>query len=439
MWGSCKLKQPATGFGPRAFWLPVGCPKHHTIARRLWIVHSAAVSIGFNFGSMIDRMLRAVDPERVTGDSRTFPGTWGHETAFPQSALEGMEAQLALIGVPGTRDQAGRDVPDGGTDRIRRALYGLAAAHNGQRVADLGDIIPGRTPRDTRAALREVAGELLERGVVPVVFGGGQELTHALYEAYEARSQSVNLVSVDAFIDLIDRDEVNARTWMWHVLDREPSWLFNYTHIGYQSHFISPDMLHSMDRLHFEHLRLGQLRDNLRQVEPAVRDADLLSFDLVSVRGADFSANSLSGPNGLTGEEACQIARYAGLSDKLSCFGLFGYEPDLDRRGLGAALAAQMIWYFVDGFYNRKNDTPHVDSEDYIRYRVTMEQDGYELSFLKSGRSGRWWMEVPYRIEDGPEQEERHALLPCSYEDYQLASRQEIPDRWLRALNRFNV
>ena len=389
-----------------------------------------------NFGHMFNHILRAVDPEKVTGDSRTFPGTWGHETAFPQGDIEGIEAQLALVGVPGTRDQAGRDVPDGGTDRIRRALYGLAAGHNGQRVADLGDIIPGRTPRDTRAAVREIVGVLLDRGVVPIVFGGGQELTLPIYEAYEARSRSVNLVSVDAFIDLIDREEVNARTWMWHILDKEPSWLFNFTQIGYQSHFISPDMIQSMYRLHFDHLRLGQLRENMRQVEPAVRDADLLSFDLLALRAADFPANSLSGPNGLYGEEACQIARFAGLSDKLSCFGLFGYEPDLDRRGLGAALAAQMIWYFVDGFYNRKNDLPNANSQEYTRYRVSLEAGGYELTFLKSDRSGRWWMEVPFKPDD---RHERHALLPCTYEDYELATRQEVPDRWLKALNRLNV
>ena len=389
-----------------------------------------------NFGHMFNHILRAVDPEKVTGDSRTFPGTWGHETAFTQGDIEGIEAQLALVGVPGTRDQAGRDVPDGGIDRIRRALYGLAAGHNGQRVADLGDIIPGRTPRDTRAAVREIVGVLLDRGVVPIVFGGGQELTLPIYEAYEARSRSVNLVSVDAFIDLIDREEVNARTWMWHILDKEPSWLFNFTQIGYQSHFISPDMIQSMDRLHFDHLRLGQLRENMRQVEPAVRDADLLSFDLLALRAADFPANSLSGPNGLYGEEACQIARFAGLSDKLSCFGLFGYEPDLDRRGLGAALAAQMIWYFVDGFYNRKNDLPNANSQEYTRYRVSLEAGGYELTFLKSDRSGRWWMEVPFKPDD---RHERHALLPCTYEDYELATRQEVPDRWLKALNRLNV
>ncbi len=384
---------------------------------------------------MLDSFLRPADPERITGDARLFPGTWGAETAFPQT-LENLEAQLVLIGVPGTRDQSGRDVPDGSTDRIRRALYGLTAAHSGQKVADLGDIVPGRTPRDTRAALREIVGELLDRGIVPVVFGGSQELTLPMYEAYAQRSRSVNLVGVDAFVDLAEREEVNGRTWMWHVLEHEPSWLFNYTQLGYQSHFVSPHMVEAMERLHFDHLRLGQLRQNMRDVEPAVRDADIISFDLVALRNSDFPANTLSGPNGLFGEEACQIARYAGLSDKLSSFGVFGYEPDLDRRSQGAALAAQMIWYFADGFYNRKGDSPRRESEHYTRYHVNLDIEGYELTFLKSQLSGRWWMEVPFKPDD---RHERHALLPCSYDDYELALKQEVPDRWLRALSRLNV
>lgn len=386
---------------------------------------------------MLEEMLRPVDPDRVAEHARNFKNTWGAETQFPTiSELEDLEIDLAVVGVPSSRDAAGRQVTDGGTDRVRRALYTLAAIPGSHRIADLGDILPGETARDTRFAVREITDHLLQRGILPLFIGGGQEMTLPIFEAFELRETSVNLVSVDTRIDIMAKKEVDAVSWIWHILDREPSWLFNFTQIAYQSHFVPPGILQSMDKLHFDHWRLGVVRENIRNVEPAVRDADIMSFDMSSVRVADSPGHSLAGPNGLFGEEACQIARYAGMSDKLTCFGVFGYEPDMDRRGQSAMLVAQLVWYFVEGYYNRKGDVHPVNEEDYMRYRVVMDDNGYEMNFLKSLRSGRWWMEIPFKPDD---ETERHALLPCTYEDYEIAQKQEVPDRWLKAVSRLNV
>lgn len=390
---------------------------------------------------MLANFLKPVDPEKLLHEPRSYARTWGAETAFPADidSLEESETHLALIGVPGSRQSAGRIVSDGSTDRIRRALYPLAAGHPNQRIADLGDVIPGETEADTRVAVREICGELIDRGIVPIVIGKGQALTHPIYEAFEKRKNSINLVSVDTHIDLIDHPEVTETSWIWHVLDREPSHLFNFTAVAYQSHFVPHELVDSLEKLHFEHLRLGRIRDDIRLVEPAVRDADIVSFDLNSVRASDSMAHPLAGPNGLFGEEACRIARYAGISDKLGAFGVFGYDADLDRRGMAAALVAQMIWYFVDGFYNRKGDIPPRERGEFLRYTVAIGQEGesHEMTFLKSTRSGRWWMEVPFQVSD--EEEEHNAIFPCSYEDYEAALKQEVPDRWLRAMHRLNV
>lgn len=394
---------------------------------------------------MLAEFLQPVDPESVAGESLAHARSWGATTRFATASdLEGvgdLGIRLALIGAPGNRSSGGRLMPDGGPDRVRRALYPLAAGHTGQRIADLGDILPGETVRDSLTAVREIAEVLLGEGIVPLFVGAGQELTVGIYEAFEKRKQGINLVSVDAHIDLVDRETVDALSWIWHILDREPSYLLQFTQLAYQSHFVPSELIDSMEKLHFEHLRLGLLRDDIRQVEPAVRDADLLSFDLSAIRASDSMAHALSGPNGLFGEEACRIARYAGLSDRLAAIGLFGYEPDLDRRGQTAALLAQMIWYFTDGLYHRKGDVPRPAEgmdRDFTRYTVAIGENGhsYDMCFLKSRRSGRWWMEVPFHVD--PESEQR-ALLPCSYQDYETALRQEVPDRWLKAMHRLKV
>lgn len=57
-----------------------------------------------------------------------------------------------------------------------------------------------------------------------------------------------------------------------------------------------------------------------------LRDADLISIDLNSIKSAD-SGNFISfQPNGFNGKEICSLARYAGISDKVSSFGVFNHN-----------------------------------------------------------------------------------------------------------------
>ncbi|OYY04378.1 MAG: hypothetical protein B7Y76_02535 [Sphingobacteriia bacterium 35-40-5] len=144
----------------------------------------------------------------------------------------------------------------------------------------------------------------------------------------------------------------------------------------------------------------------------------------------DAAGNANATPNGFYGENACQIARYAGMNDKLSSIGFYEYNPAYDLNGQTAMLLAQMVWYFVDGFYNRKKEFPLLPKSQYITYRAGLKDGSHELIFVKSKKSDRWWMQVPYPA--GKSKNERHHLVPCRYEDYQTANSGEMPDLWWR-------
>ncbi|HRD41039.1 MAG TPA: arginase family protein, partial [Bacteroidia bacterium] len=173
----------------------------------------------------------------------------------------------------------------------------------------------------------------------------------------------------------------------------------------------------------------GQIRDKIEEAEPIIRQADMISFDITSIKHADAPANPNASPNGLYAEEACQIMRYAGMSDKLTSVGIYEINPAFDAYGKTSHLAAQMIWCFMDGFYNRKSDYPSRTNPDYIRFNVVLQDEKYEINFYKSKKSDRWWMEIPYPPHKGLKFE-RHTLIPCSYKDYSMAVNNEIPDRW---------
>ena len=184
-----------------------------------------------------------------------------------------------------------------------------------------------------------------------------------------------------------------------------------------------------MSNMYFDAHRLGDMQPFLHRTEPIIRNADILSFDIAAIRQSEAPGCSYAGPNGFYGDQAAQLCRYAGMSDKLSSFGIYEYNPELDHDGRTAHLAAQMIWCLIEGFSQRKRDYPVGDYAEYFKYIVPLLNEGHELVFYKSDKSDRWWMDVPYPT--GQENKyERHHLVPCTYEEYQQATNEEMPDRW---------
>jgi arginase family enzyme len=279
--------------------------------------------------------------------------------------------------------------------------------------------------------------ELLKNNVLPLIIGGSQDLTFAQYNAYQQLEQTVNIASVDAYFDLGTTEEkIHAHSYLGKIILQEPNFLFNFSNIGYQTYFVGYDQIELMEKLYFDAYRLGQVRKDMEEVEPIIRNADIVSFDITSVRFSDAPGNGKASPNGFYGEEACQIARYAGISDKLSSIGFYEINPDLDKHGQTAHLAAQMIWYFIEGYYNRKKDLPLVNKSAFTKYRVAIKNSEQEIVFIKSKKSERWWMEVPYPSNKA--KYERHHIVPCSYKDYKMACDQELPERWWQALHKLS-
>ena len=152
------------------------------------------------------------------------------------------------------------------------------------------------------------------------------------------------------------------------------------------------------------------------------------------IRLSDSPGSRSAGPNGLFAEEACQLASYAGQSDKLDSFGIYGCNPSVDAGRQSVQLAADIIWYFINGYGNRKNEYPKDDDVDYVKYTIHLKENKYDLNFWKSKKSDRWWMEVP--AGNKPRNQKKSHLLPCSYNDYQMACKEELPERWIKAFQK---
>lgn len=350
-----------------------------------------------------------------------------NQHGFPEIEKSG----VALIYVPEFRN--GQPELHGQTDdRFREAFYQyFPGAHWNTAIYDLGTLLPGERVEDTYFALRQVVAELVKKKVIPVVIGGTQDLTYAMYQGYEELEQLINVMSLDRQLDLGDPDHpITKDAFVSQLLMHRPCFLFNYSILGYQSPYVKQSELDLFEKLYFDAVRLGEFVGDPRVAEPLLRNSDLLSIDLQSIRSSDFQGDSYRNPNGFFNQELCQLARYAGISDKLTSLGIFNLLPG-NLSAPAHEQVAQLIWYFMDGVSQRVGDFPIGSKKDYTRFIVFMEEIKHDLVFLKSNKSDRWWMEVPYPPKEGLKYE-RHHLVPCNKRDYELALENDIPDLWWR-------
>jgi len=376
---------------------------------------------------------KAVDTE-ILPEEGDFPGKrysdivdiYNKQGNFPDLS----DTDIAIFGVSEDRNSVNNEGCAFGADVVRKHLYRLFTGNEEVKIADLGNIIQGHSVDDTYFAVTNVVAGLVMNGIIPVIIGGGQDLSYAVYRAYEQLGQIINIVAVDPMFDLgKDSGEIDSRSYLSKIILHQPNYLFNYTNVGYQSYFVDNDAVDLMNKLYFDIYRLGNVRENMDDVEPVVRNADMLSIDISSVRSADAPGNGNAIPNGFNGEDLCRIVRYAGLSDKLSSIGFYEYNPTYDPREQTAMLLSQALWYFLEGYYQRKDDYPARARDQYVKFHVKIQDHKEEIIFYKSKKSERWWMEVPVET-DLRTKYELHYMVPCSHRDYQDAMDNNIPDRW---------
>ena len=345
------------------------------------------------------------------------------------------EVSKVTIGIIGVLENRGNSNGNQEIDllAIRKELYRLYPGNWDASIADFGNILAGNSIEDTYFALKKVASSLIKNNIIPIVIGGSQDLTYSLYRAYDDLEQMVNLVAVDSQFDFgKESDVVSASSYLTKIVIEEPNNLFNYCNIGYQTYYNSQEEIDLVEKLFFDAYRLGEVSNTIAIAEPVFRDADVVSFDMNAVKSSDSGNFTPFVPNGFNGKEICALSRYAGISDKVTSFGIFNHN-DTEQESV---LMAQIIWYFIEGYHYRSNEYPFGSRENYLKYIVPSEDE--ELIFYKSDKTDRWWIEIPFII-NGNNKLKRNTLLPCSHEEYLAACDQELPERWWKAQRKNSI
>lgn len=390
---------------------------------------------------LIQQYLSPVQPNSLGYYPSEFSVTLGSRivTHTPEEGCPDIPDEgLVMVGVGEDRGVENNAGCDEAPDTIRRYLYPLAIPHVDTNIIDLGNIILGQTVEDTYYALAEVVAEVVQHGSTLIVLGGSQDLTFAAYKGYEKLNRIINIASIDSRFDLENNDSITSRTWLRNIIMQNPNYLFFNANIGYQTHLVGQDYVRLMDDLKFDAYRLGEVRHDMTRAETLIRNSDLLSVDIGAIRQSDAPGNLAPSPHGFYGEDYCQMMRFAGMSNKTSCLGLFEVNPRYDNRGQTSHMVAQGLWYFIEGYYLRKHDNPRFFPENCKHFIVKMEDPEIDLEFYKSKLSDRWWVRVPCGDSQLQEIYSNQLMLPCTYGDYLQSLKGELPALWMKYYQRLN-
>ena len=367
--------------------------------------------------------LSPVNIYQLSNDEGFAEGQLGKTiSVYDESFPDLDDVQLVLVGCGEQRGSGLIHGQSRAADVIRRHFYSLFYWHQDIRIADVGNIKTGSLFTDSYAALKTVVKALIEDGKTVIILGGSHDLTLSQYHAYADNKRPIEVSCVDALIDINLESPFRHENFLMEMLTGDPNCTRHYNHIGFQSYYVHPRMLETMDKLRFDCYRVGHVKESIDEMEPVIRNSHLLSFDITAIANAYAPANTIS-PNGFNGEEACVLMRYAGMSPNCNTIGIYGYQVEQDRDELTAKQISHMLWYLLDGRSRGRREAQLDERDSFNEYHMAFAE--VETIFLQSKKTGRWWMQLPDK-----------SYIACSYKDYLLASSNEIPERWLRAQER---
>jgi len=293
-------------------------------------------------------------------------------------------------------------------DAIRRDLFQCSYNFSRLQFSDLGNI-----RKNTPEFLAQLFNELAENKISLIILGADNSFTKTMARISKSKE---NIAIVDkTFASLLENDTADELI--------NNAYIDKIKLISYQGHLV-----HSM---HINHpkmnqsLSLGDLRNNLRDAEPALRDISLIDFHLSSIRYGEIPGIPGTTPSGLSSEEACQLLRYIGLNPYKNKLWIQGYNPKFDFHSQGVKMVSQLVWYYLEGLDQMVDEQP--DKKFLTQYIVAMTEFQINLTFWKSEISGRWWVEIPAVDAE-------QYLLPCSFMDYKIACNDEMPKRIMNEL-----
>lgn len=315
--------------------------------------------------------LRAVDPSCVyrTGDPRD--PRIGDLCVYNVHELPEARRVVALLGVPqdiGVERNGGRAGAAEAPAAIRRALTKLtptafqqAVQHGDLGLCDLGDIdTTGKTLEQIHDEVHDVVAQLVERGVVPIVLGGGHDCAWPTVKAISSSGRPFGVINIDAHTDVRQLNDGRAHSGspFRQMLDMPDSRLLAGGFVEFGIQWTSASASHIADILNagMHVMMLDDIRHEgtgaswQRAIDNASASGTMyVSVDMDAFASAYAPGVSAPAADGFNPAEIRPCICQAAASGALAAFDIVEVNPRFDVDGRTAKLAAQLIADVLSG------------------------------------------------------------------------------------------
>ena len=376
---------------------------------------------------MINGYLCPLSEDLIEFKSNLSRGTLGSNiTLYNSEKTDYSSIDIAIVGLNEYRNSDEISDESLNLENFRREFYSLFYGNWSANILDLGDVISGKSYSDTYYAVNSIHQDLINQNIVVIFIGGGQDFTFPLYQSLSKKHNKVNISSVDNKFDFGKiKKQFSSSSYMSKIIMDKKNSLNHFCNLGYQTFLNSQEEIDLLNKFNFESHRLGNITENIKIVEPVLRETNLLTVDFKSIKSSELNfVHNYS--NGFESSQFCSVLRYAGMSNSINSVGLF----ELLDSSISSALLSQSIWYFIEGYCLRIKEDPN--SSNFKGYTYNVFCEGTNLKFYNSELSQKWWVEFINEIET----KNISSLLPCNKRDYLMACDGTFSDRLIMFLKR---
>ena len=315
-------------------------------------------------------------------------------------------------------------------DNIRLSWYELAANFNQGNCIDCGHFY------EDINLLKDIIRILKEHKILPIILSPDAlpslEIAPFLESACEYTAPIISVISshIPYILNYKTKAELpfHKKTLINHLWHINPKFQINA--FGFQTYYIDKLVLAQMDKKGSELLRIGQVQANIQNIEHLLRGTNLLSFDIASIKHSEAPQSYFPKAIGLSAVNACQIVRYAALSNSLQVINIHGYVPPKEMSynlDITAGVLAKMLWFIVSSNLQKSEDYPVLIT--HLQEHIVLCKDiEFPISFFKNKRSDKWWFAMA-EWEFIEKDQHNPFLIPCSEMDYIQTKEGELPER----------
>jgi len=271
-------------------------------------------------------------------------------------------SKFVILGCPqdlGVIRNGGRKGSSIGPNAIRSQFYKMSYPKEIKNISifDLGDLIISSDLEDIHINQEKIVKKVLSDDKIPIVLGGGNDISYPDLKALYATSKNIFAVNIDQHLDIRDMSKRNSGTPYRMLIEENILNNNNFIELAIQKFSNSYIYYNFLEELNFPIFTLDDINEKglpkiFELIKNKISSQNIFwGIDMDSIKASDAPGVSAPSPTGLTSEQIIAIAKFAGSFTQSKIFEITEMNPlfDIDHR------TAKLAGHLILNFINQKN------------------------------------------------------------------------------------